>query len=255
MAVTRTDRDRRILGDRVVAREAEFRAISGAVGEVYELFIAEHQGMSERTAERLKEESEDDLARRKRDEAASDGVRQYSWAFHRVPALLGESWVDGVDEAALTAARDRIFPLGAPTAVVVSHQRTLDGLIHLVEGMGDDSPVKFPAEFKATVIKTRDALRAAIGGVTQDSAETETATAAQLKARARWDLHWLALREVTAGYLRLAGQTSRHAGLFRSLARKTGGAGQSTVEADDGLTPGADGPPVDADPVVDALAG
>jgi hypothetical protein len=244
MAVTRTDRDRRILGDRVVARADEFRGIDEAVGRVFDRFVGKHGELSERTAARLREEGEDEKARRVRDETAVDGLRQYSWAYHELASLLGDSWTSGVDEAKLALTRARLFPLGSPTEVGMSHQRTLDGLIHLVDGMASEPGVVFPEAFRSDAGRTRDALLAAIGQVTADGAETESVTSTQLQARVEWDQHWQALRDVSAGFLRLAGELARHPGLFRPLTRAGRGAGTATG-AEEAVTPGADGPEVE----------
>ncbi|MCB9729782.1 MAG: hypothetical protein H6746_15035 [Deltaproteobacteria bacterium] len=245
MAVSRTDRDRRILGDRVVARAEEFRAIDTAVGRVLDGFIAQHVALEQRTAARLKEEGDDQKARRARDEAAGDAVRLYTWAYYQAPAMLGASWSDVVDDRDIDLVRQRLFPLGPPNAITVSHQRTLDGLIHLGEALGQGG-LAFPDAFKGDVAATRDRLSAAIDRVTTDAAETNAATGAQLETRERWDVHWQALRDVTAAFLRLAGELSRHAGLFRPLAR-AGGGSAAGAPGDDEVTPGADGPLVGDD--------
>ena len=241
MAVTRTDRDRRILGDRVLAREAEFKAIHPVMAEVVDAFAAQHRELGAATEERLREEGEDAKARRERDEAAVLAQRQYSWAYHQVPQMVGGSWKDEADAQGAALIRERVFPLGAPNTIVVSSQRTLDALIHLAEGMGGEG-LSYPDSFKVDVTATRDRLARAIADVTADVAETDTVTTRQLQARDAWDIHWQSLRDISAGFLRLQGQLARHPGLFHSLPRRAGG--RAPGEADPStvaVTPGAEG--------------
>lgn len=241
MAVTRTDRDRRILGDRVVARAPEFGAIDEAVGRAFALFAAQHDALTAAIALRLREESDDEKARRLRDEAAADAVRQYAWAWHQLPSLLGGSWTADADEADLGLERQRLFPLGAPNEVADTHQRTLDGVIHLATALAHAQDPLYPEAFRTALAETRDRLARAIDAVTTDGAETKVATDAHLSAREAWDRHWQALREITAGFLRLQDQLDRHAPLFRPLARRGGqsAVGQADPEAtpDDFVTP------------------
>ncbi len=249
MAVTRTDRDRRILGDRVQARAAEFGGIDEAVGRAHGLFAAQHRALTEAIGIRLREESEDDRARRQRDEAAADAARQYAWAYHQLPGLLGGTWTADADEADLQLERQRLFPLGAPNEIADTHQRTLDGVIHLAAALAHDEFSLYPEAFRDILAQTRDRLAQGIDAVTTDSAETQEATQAHLKAREDWDRHWQALREITAGFLRLQDRLDHHAPLFRPLARRGGASviGQGDPEAtpDDALTPD---PAAEADP-------
>ena len=73
MAIYRTDRDRRILGDRVVARKAVFEEVHPAVGEVHGVFSETHGKMAEALEERQREENEGTMAREGREQAAGDG--------------------------------------------------------------------------------------------------------------------------------------------------------------------------------------
>ena len=106
MAVFRTDRERRILGDRLVARRAEFVAIDEAVGRVLDRFAEAHRELLAALERRRREEGEDSRARRRRDEAAAAAWKHYRWAYHRVDALLAPSWDDAPEPWDVSQIRD-----------------------------------------------------------------------------------------------------------------------------------------------------
>jgi hypothetical protein len=86
MAVYKTDRQRRILGDRLVARGRELAAIHAAVAEVHRGFTDVHGAFKTALEERQREDGEGAVAREKRDEAVAGCARLYSWAYHQVDA-------------------------------------------------------------------------------------------------------------------------------------------------------------------------
>ena len=57
MAIYRTDRNRRILGDRVVARKDDFFEIHKAVGEVHGVFTEAHHIMQMIVEDRRREKT------------------------------------------------------------------------------------------------------------------------------------------------------------------------------------------------------
>ena len=230
MAIYRTDRDRRILGDRVVANQDAFNGIHSAVGEVHGLFCEAHVVLAGALEERRREETEDGLARNERERAVEEVGKMYGWAYHQVEGLLQPSWdaVDASEDA--TSVRARLFPLGPPTAASVSTQLILDGMTHFLAATEREKAVAYPEAFIQSAGEALAALGEATAKVTVEIGETSAMIDTVTAARERWDICYESLRDMTAGFLRLSGEEDRVTVLFRDLPSS----GASKTDAENG---------------------
>jgi cell division septum initiation protein DivIVA len=237
MAIYRTDRDRRILGDRVVARQEDFSAIHSAVAEVHGRFVEAHTALGAAFEARQKEQNESAEAREVRHGAEATVAKMYSWAYKQVDQLLQPSWdtADASEDAA--DVRERLFPLGPPAVVTKSTQMIIDGMNHFIAAAERERAVAYVAEFSQAAQDALSHLREAVAKVTVEQTETAQAVDAVEKARADWDRHYVALREVTSAFLRLSNEHHRLTTLFRGLTRG-GGASEDSEAAPE--TPSAD---------------
>jgi len=199
---------------------------------VHRGFADVHGAFQHALEERQREDGEGAIARERREEAVATCARLYSWAYHQVDALLRPTW-DAADPSADPAAvRERLFPLGNPTAAAVSLQVTLDGMTHFLAAARREKAVAYPAQFLAAAGAARDALETAVAGVTREDDESRGAAKAVAEARERWDTCFNALRDVTSGFLRLQGRLDRLDVLFSELpASGANAAGEASGDA------------------------
>jgi hypothetical protein len=232
MAIYRTDRDRRILGDRAIARQAEFSEIHPAVAEVHQRFTEVHAALGAAFEARQKEQNEDAAAREERTGAEVKVAKMYSWAYQQVERLLQPSWEieDATEDA--KDVRDRLFPLGPPNVVSTSTQMVIDGMNHFLAALGREKAITYVSEFSQAAKDALGHLRDAVANVNVEQGETSRAVDAVEAARAAWDTHYTALREVTSAFLRLNNDHHLLTNLFRALP-KTGGS-SSSDESDAG---------------------
>jgi len=217
MAVYKTDRQRRIVGDRIAARQGELAAIHPAVGEMHATFRGAHGAFASALEERRREEGEGGLAREKRDAAAARCAELYAWSYHQVDALLRPTWDAAGSAADPDAVRGRLFPLGNPTAVSLSAQLALDGVTHFLAAAARETAVTYPTPFLQAARTAKDALASAAAAVTREDDQGGSAAKAVAEARDRWDTCYVALRDVASGFLRLQGKHDRLDVLFREL--------------------------------------
>lgn len=217
MAVWESDRERRMLGDRVVTLRDEFAAIGAPVATMHDIFCGHHAALVSLLDRRALEEDEDEQARLRRDAAAMRAKLLYGWAYVQVPALAWPRWDAPVDDEVVAALMDRLFPLGPPSAVSRSTQLTLDGLTHLQAGMAREALVSFDEGFSAEVARVRDGLAAAVAEVTVEAKETRDAAEGHAKARQKWDDAYRLLKDTTFGLLKLAGRDQELTRLFTPL--------------------------------------
>lgn len=219
MAIHRTDRDRRIVGDRILARKGAFAAVHDVVAMIHDKFSEAHQELATAIETRIKEESEDQVARREREEAAVEAQRLYSWAFHQIDAMLAPSWDDFSDDVESALLKETLFPVGNPSTVAESTQLTVDGLQTFLSQVDAQQAVTYPTAFLERCQSTLSQLRAAIDNVTTEMGESARESDRVLSARTTWDRTFASLRDVTNGLLRLDGREGDLAGLFRSVPR------------------------------------
>ena len=230
MAIYRTDRNRRILGDRVVARKKDFFGIHPATGEVHGVFTEAHNILQKFVEDRRREDTEDSLARENREKSKDRAVQLYSWAYHQVEALLQPNW-DSVDSPADAGdVKERLFPLGNPTEASVSTQIVVDGFRHFLEAAKRENAVAYPPKFIQDSQGALNELVDSIAGVTRESSETDEQAKKVALARERWDNCYNALRDVTSCFLRLEGSYDRLPGFFRELP--SAGSGQQQDKTD-----------------------
>ena len=227
MAIYRTDRNRRILGDRVVARKDDFAGIHPAAAEVHGVFTEAHQGLQKIVEDRRREDTEDAMARDNREKAEDRTVQLYSWAYHQVDALLQPNWESVDSPADASDVKERLFPLGNPTEASVSTQIVVDGFSHFLEAVKRENAVAYPPKFIQGAL---NALVESIAAVTRESSETDEQAKKVASARERWDNCYNALRDVTSCFLRLEGSYDRLPGFFRDLP--SSGSGQQQDKSD-----------------------
>lgn len=217
MAIYRTDRDRRILGDRIVARIAEFNAVHSAVAEIASQFANTHADLASSIDARIRETGEDEKERQQRDEAWATGQKLYTWAYNQLPSQIMPSWDAEIVSETLEITRKAIFPLGSPSEVFISEQKTLDGLEHFVLGVARESGLNYPQPFLNAATQAKENLQKGIDAVTRDMAETASAVTKVLEFRSRWDELYRALQEVTSAFLRVQQQDRALLKVFRAL--------------------------------------
>jgi len=217
VAIFRTDRDRRILGDRVAARPAEFAGIHASVVPAHGQFCSTHTQMVSLEDARTKETTDAQQARVLRDETTQRVLKKYAWAYSKLSDLLSPSWDAPVEPELAAEIQGRLFPLGPPTAVQVSTQLTLDAANRFLKQLPREPGLTYPPPFIAELTAEAAELASRIGAVTREADEAQHATDAHQTHRAKWDNDYLGLREVTSGYLRLTGRSGDHAHLFRKL--------------------------------------
>ncbi|MEZ4269657.1 MAG: hypothetical protein R3F39_25130 [Myxococcota bacterium] len=128
-------------------------------------------------------------------------MRQYASSYHPAPEPAGRLVDIVADEADLNLERQRLFPLSAPNEVAENtHQHP--GRRH-PGGRPDPRRVPIYGAFQTALAQTRDRTAQGIDAVTTDSAETQVAAQAHLKAREDWDRPppRQALRDITASFL------------------------------------------------------
>lgn len=217
MAIFSTDRERRMMGDRLVALRDAFVQIDPALVTVYELFCREHGAFSRLQDLRRQEIGEDAAARRARQEESDLGALLYGWLYLRVPLLLRPTWDTVVDPELEAEVMERLFPLGPPSLVARSIQLVLDGLTHLQDALPREPTLTVEPTLLQVVSERRDLLAARTACVTVEQKETRDATEEHAEARKRWDASYRMLREATLGYLRLQNRDEELARLFTVL--------------------------------------
>lgn len=217
MATFRTDRDRRILGDRVVARKAQFCAMHAAAAEGHAIFVETHATLEKADNARSKETNEAQQARDTRSSEAADSLRLYAWAYNKLPDLLSPTWNAPVDPEVLEKTHKRLFPFGAPSTIKDQPQVILDALSTFLTQTALKPAIPYQAPFLAEAADKRDKLRAALAAVTTEGDEADAAVSTHKTARDTWDEKYLGLSELTSGLLRLQGKHDQHAHLFRPL--------------------------------------
>jgi hypothetical protein len=219
MAIYRTDRERRILGDRIIARKDTFAAIHDVVGMVHGKLKEAHTALGAAIDARQKEESDDQRARRERDDAAVEVQRLYAWAYNQIDALLSPSWDDPSEEVEAGLLRETMFPLGVPSTVADSVQLTVDAMQSFLAQVAAQQSVSYPAPFLERCHSALAQLRSGIDNVTTEMGESAKESERVIEARANWDRAFTSLRDVTNGLLRLEGREAELAGFFRTLPR------------------------------------
>lgn len=244
MAIYRTDRDRRIIGDRIVAKKDAFAAIHDAVTEIWQLFLIIHTKLQEALENRQREQTEDGKARLARDHAHEFGLAAYRWAYAKLDGLLMPGWDEPPQDEEISATRERLFPLGAPHEIGPSPQKVFDGLSHLLTALEREDAVSYPEDFLKEAAARRARLEATIGDVSREEMETRTWARQHMELREKWDIHFRSLHEVTSAFLRLADKAEELGPLFRTLPGSSGGKKDETDTAE----PVSEGSPADAGP-------
>ena len=238
MAIYRTDRDRRIIGDRVVAKEESFAGVNKAVEEVWRLFVEVHAELQQALESRQREKSEDAVARQRRAVALERAFAMYRWAYAQLAVLAQPDWDDPPADDLVAELRERLFPLGAPHQLGDSAQMVLDGMTHLLSAAGREEWVSYPQRFMEEAASRRAELSASIGDVSREELETRNWAATHATLRKEWDKHYRSLRDVTGGFLWLADRSEEMASLFRGITRPSGRRGERD---DDGVGPEGSG--------------
>lgn len=195
----RTDRDRKIQGNRVAGRREMFVELGQAVTEMHGRFIEVHDkllGLLGVEADEIPKAEEAQA-----DEAENRLVKLYNWAYHQLAAVLAPNWEAFVSDERVTAVREHLFPMGSPSMLRASSQLVLDGVNHLMAALKRESVVKYPETFVQELAIARESLVLAMAALQQQ--EEREVSPEHAETRGRWDDHFLALREVTTAFLRL----------------------------------------------------
>jgi len=226
MAIFNSDRQKRIIGDRIIAKQQAFNQINPGVKDVFSYFEKTHVVLQEALEERQREETEDSMARQKREEAVDRAMNVYSWAYNQVQALLQPSWNEVTDPTEVDSVRERLFPLGNPTAVSASTQLTIDGLTHFLNAVEREDAVRYPANFISDAKKVLDSVSKTVDEVSREMEETRNLTKAAIDMRNDWENAYLSLKEITSCYLRLNNEHHRMGALFGVLPSASKGAAE-----------------------------
>jgi hypothetical protein len=194
----RTDRDRKIQGNRVVARQEMFIELGDAVAEMHGRFAAVNSKLLELLGVDPTETAEEET---QADEAENRVVKLYNWAYHQLAAVLAPNWEAFVSDERVTAVREHLFPMGSPSMLRASSQLVLDGVNHLMSALKRESVVKYPETFVQELAIARESLVLTLAALQREEEREVSPEHAEL--RGRWDDHYLALRDVTTAFLRL----------------------------------------------------
>lgn len=218
MATFRSDRERRMTGDRILSRKDAFTAIHPAVAEVHGVFARAHQDLQTAISARTKETKDAEDARETRDAAYKRVAGQLTWAYAEVERKLTPSWDALPDADLVDKARANLFPLGPPAVFGSTNQLTHDAMVTYLDRVNRVPPAERPppAFMQAAQAALTEASKAA-AAVNTEADEASTATRQHTGARARWDNVHVALKEVTSGFLRLAGKVDLFSTLFQDL--------------------------------------
>lgn len=239
MAEYRTDRERRILGLRVESRRALFEAVDEAAGRLSAELIRRTLVLNDFVVKRKREEDQDAVAIGERDSVAEHWGDFYVWTYAQIPAWLQPTWgAARTVHADSEVLRRRLFTLGAPSKVAAIPQLLLDGLVTLDAALDGDTGLTIPEGYRAELTKGIGLLRSRISGATQEQSETRALVAEHQAARDSWDAAYMALRDVTRGFLRLQGRLDELDALFAPLPTRTGGQSEpEVVEPAEPVTP------------------
>ena len=228
--IYRTDRDRRMVGDTILARREQFEAIHPAVSEVFFTFAGHHNTLAQRLDELRREVGEDQQARSFRDGIQAQASALYAWSYNQLDALLTPSWEDPAERVSVDDVRDRLFPLGSPSKLT-SSQKLFDGLTHLKHALTREAVGFSPRFIKALAEKT-PALGEAIGKVIKDTTETAEQRALVIEARQKWDEAYTSLKEVASAFLRLQGRREEMGALFKVNLSPSKGQAEAAPEVE-----------------------
>ncbi|MBI5497385.1 MAG: hypothetical protein HY904_20390 [Deltaproteobacteria bacterium] len=217
MATFRSDRERRMLGDRVVSRKDAFVAVHPAVAEVHAGFADAHGKLQAAIATRDKETGDAQKARDARDDEVAKSNAQYAWAYNELHRIMAPSWDAKVDEDLYAKTVARLFPLGPPATVGATSQLVLDGMKTFVDRVAHEQGVQYPPAFLQAARAGVAAVTAHIAKVNKEADEASAATDAHQAARDKWDTHHQALLEITTGFLRLKDDLGQLNVLFQDI--------------------------------------
>ncbi len=257
MGIYETDRERRIVGDNVVAKRETFHEISAAVGEACDYFARKHDGLQVAVEERLRADGDDDVARRARDSTWARALQAYANAYGRLELALSPDWLNTPAPESVVAVRQRLFPLGPPSTVAGSVQLTLDAITHLVAAIGHETGLHFPEAFVASFVEFRGQLGTALAATSTAREAASRAAQRVFAAREQWDTAYQAFKDITIGYLRLSGQKERLRGLFVELpstSRSPGPAEPNPASVPSEAIPTSDVPAAAAPPATAVAA-
>ena len=203
MAIFRTDKERKVHGERVVGRKGLFAELDEAVARLHSLFSDAHRGLVELidSADKGTEENE---AEKKTEQAVNDVTRLYRWAYNQLTALVTPDWNAYVSDEQIAAARERLFPIGNPNVMTVSQQLVLESVSHLITALKQEKVAQYPQTFFEELTRARETLVATLAAISKEPREPREIGEAHRQARALWDNRYTALHEVTQGFLRLA---------------------------------------------------
>jgi len=242
MAVFRSDRGRRMAGDRIVSRIPAFKAVHSAVGEAAERFAVTHNELGKRIDERIAEQSDDALARETRDQLTERAIQVYAWGYTRLDGLLQGSWEQPYQPDRADRLRGELFPLGNPSGLANGSQLAVDAMRHLHLGLQRNPDLGYSEAFGAEVAQLYGKLEVTLKQVGIETDETKAATEQVTAARQVWDQHRMALEEITTGFLRFEGRVGEIDSLMYSVRKGTGATPSDEELLDEGV-----------EPVVDAL--
>lgn len=212
MATYRTDRDRRMIGERILASEAAFMEIHDGVAEVWRRFADTHGKLMEALTVRQLAQPHDPDSTEVSPNAPERAFAMYRWAFVHLPGLAQPGWDDPPADREVEVVRERLFPLGAPQRIGGKDKMVLDGLTHLLSAVAD-SGVQFSQEFIEEAEARCGDLAVWIESACREERESNR-WEEFLALRKRWDKLYRSLRDVTAGYLWLADRSEEMSILF-----------------------------------------
>ena len=207
-----TDRDRRIIGERIVEMEDAFRSVHDGVSEVWQHFANTHTILLKALTSRQLAQTYDPATTRVSPNAPGRAFAMYRWAYVHLPALAQPGWDDPPADRQVEVMRERLFPLGAPQRVGGRDRKVLEGLTHLLSALAEGG-MQFPQEFIEEATSRCDDLAMWIETASRE--ETESRSWEEfLELRKKWDKLYRSLRDVTAGYLWLADRSEEMSTLF-----------------------------------------
>ena len=215
MAVFRSDRDRQILGERVLGQAEEIKWIHSAVQDVLETFGWALKDLAKAGRERARKESDASRARRRREEALSRAFRLYSWGYGQIERLLQPTWEDVIEPLEILAARERLFPMGRPDVVAGSASTMAEAVGRLSAALEREVVLDYPAEYADEVARAHAEAVAALDAAARAGTEVDELTERHEAAQMHWEGAYAALWAVARGFLALDGEVDNLGTLFR----------------------------------------